>query len=48
LQIRGMGFNERILEINRRRFERFSGPDDRGRFSPGYAEAFEIELFGFS
>jgi len=47
MQIRGMGFDERILEINRRRFERFSGPADRSRSSPGYAEAFEIELFGF-
>ncbi len=48
MRVRGMGLDERILDVNRRRYERFSGPADPGKSSPEYAEAFEIELFGFS
>lgn len=48
MRIRGMGFDERILDVNRRRYECFPGHANRNGASPGHAEAFEIELFGFS
>jgi len=48
LRLRQMGFDERILQVNRRRFKQFSGSHDFDLASAGYAEAFEIECFGFS
>jgi LmbE family N-acetylglucosaminyl deacetylase len=48
LRLRQMGFDERILQVNRRRFKQVSGSYDFDLFSAGYAEAFEIERFGFS
>ena len=48
LRLRQMGFDDRILNVNRRRFTQFSGSRDFNLSSAGYAEAFEIERFGFS
>jgi LmbE family N-acetylglucosaminyl deacetylase len=48
LRLRQTGFDERILRVNRRRFMQFSGSQDPDLSSAGYAEAFEIERFGFS
>lgn len=48
LRLRQMGFDERILHVNRRRFTQFSGSRDLDLSFAGYAEAFEIERFGFS
>jgi LmbE family N-acetylglucosaminyl deacetylase len=48
MRVRGVGFDERILAVNRRRYEWFAGPTDPGKCSPAYAEAFEMERFGFS
>ena len=47
LRLRQTGFDDRILRVNRQRFTEFSGSP---RFDPpiaAYAEAFEIERFGF-
>ena len=49
LRLRQMGFDDRILNMNRRRFKQSSGSCDFDLYSAaGYAEAFEIERFGFS
>jgi LmbE family N-acetylglucosaminyl deacetylase len=48
LRLRKMGFDDRILKVNRLRFTLFSGSHDFDLSSAGYAEAFEIERFGFS
>jgi LmbE family N-acetylglucosaminyl deacetylase len=48
LRLRQVGFDDRILQVNRRGFARFSGSNDFDGSSAGYAEAFEIERFGFS
>jgi LmbE family N-acetylglucosaminyl deacetylase len=47
LHVRTSGFDERILQVNQRRYEQFSGWEALGESSFGYAEVFEIERFGF-
>jgi len=47
LHARKSGFDERILEVNRRRYDGFSEVGTLHPSSFGYAEAFEIERFGF-
>jgi LmbE family N-acetylglucosaminyl deacetylase len=47
LHVRQSGFDERILQVNRRRYDRFSGAESLRESSFRYAEAFEIERFGF-
>jgi LmbE family N-acetylglucosaminyl deacetylase len=48
MRLRQVGFDERILQVNRQRYERLLESDSRKKFSAGYAEVFEIELFGSS
>jgi LmbE family N-acetylglucosaminyl deacetylase len=47
LHVRRSGFDERILQVNRRRYDRFSGAETLCDSSFGYAEVFELERFGF-
>jgi LmbE family N-acetylglucosaminyl deacetylase len=47
LHVRSTGFDDRILQVNRRRYEQFSGSESLRESSFGYAEVFEIERFGF-
>jgi LmbE family N-acetylglucosaminyl deacetylase len=47
LHVRRSGFDERILQVNRRRYDRFPGAETLRESSFGYAEVFEIERFGF-
>lgn len=45
LRLRGMGFDERILGMNRRAYGRYH-PAGAGEPAAGYAEAYEVEVFG--
>lgn len=47
LRLRQMGFDDRILQVNRRRFTLFPGSLRFDLSFAAYAEAFEIERFGF-
>ncbi len=46
LRLRQAGFDERILELNRRGYGRWLEAGDLPPEDPGYAEVFELELFG--
>ena len=46
IHARGKGFDERILQLNRLGYERFLESRSPPRRTDGYAEVFELELFG--
>jgi LmbE family N-acetylglucosaminyl deacetylase len=48
LRTRAMGFDERILHVNRSAYGRLFESQKRETLGSGYAEAFEMELFGIS
>lgn len=45
LSRRDIGFDERILRLNRESFDEIAGIGLKDKTEPGYAEVFEIELF---